>query len=111
MADCTSHMVVEVIQSKKVYFDAAAPEQGSFPFRGGVTLIIAAPELSPGGHYGAVASPPEVCYVIGKAISGEDGARREQSQREFAISQGLALGNTEDPTHFQANFGLLHEQR
>ena len=27
------HMVVEVIQTRQVYFDAAAPEQGSFPFR------------------------------------------------------------------------------
>jgi hypothetical protein len=104
-------MVVQVIQSKTVDFDADVPQGGSFPFRGGVTLIIAAPELIPGKHSGGVATPPKVRFMIGKAISGKEGQRREKAQRQFAISQGLALGDTEDPTHFQANFGLLHEER
>ena len=43
-------------------------------------------------------------------MTGPDSQQREQKQRSFAISQGLAIGDTQDPTHFQANFGLLHEE-
>ncbi len=38
-------MVVEVIQSRQAPFDPGVPEAGSFPFRGGVTLIVEAPEV------------------------------------------------------------------
>jgi hypothetical protein len=103
-------MVVEVIQSKQASFDSNLPEAGSFPFRGGVTLIVQAPELRNDKNVGAVALPPEVRFAIGKAITGEKAREREHAQRTFAIAQGLAVGDTEDPAHFQANFGLLHEE-
>lgn len=103
-------MVVEVIQSKQASFNSGVPQAGSFPFRGGVTLIVEAPELGidHAGH--AVALPPVVRFAIGKPIAGEESLRREQAQRTFALAQGLAVGDTEDPAHFQANFGLVHEE-
>jgi len=102
-------MVVEVIQSRQAPFDPAVPEAGSFPFRAGVTLIVEAPELTAGSDGHAVAVPPNVRFAIGRTMTGPDAKLREQKQRSFAIAQGLALGDTSDPTHFQANFGLVHE--
>ena len=43
-------MVVEIIQSRQAEFDPGVPEAGSFPFRGGVTLIVEAPELKRRGR-------------------------------------------------------------
>jgi hypothetical protein len=103
-------MVVEIIQSREAKFDDTIPEAGSFPFRGGVTLIVAAPELKQEAGKGTVASPPAVRFAIGRSMTGDDAKAREQKQRSFAIGQGLAVGDTQDPTHFQANFGLLHEE-
>ena len=34
-------------------------------------------------------------------MTGDDAQLREQKQRDFAIAQGLALGDTQDPTHFR----------
>jgi hypothetical protein len=106
-------MVVEVIQSKHASFDPDVPEAGSFPFRAGVTLIVEAPEMESaqrGQHILTVAKPPKVRFAIRRGMTGPDAKQREQNQRSFAISQGLAAGDTKSPTHFQANFGLLHEE-
>ena len=103
-------MVVEIIQSREAQFDPSISEGGSFPFRGGVTLIIEASELRHERGKGTVALPPSVRFAIGRSMTGPDSQQREQKQRSFAISQGLAIGDTQDPTHFQANFGLLHEE-
>jgi hypothetical protein len=103
-------MVVEIIQSRQAEFAPGAPAAGSFPFRAGVTLIIAAPELEKRGHYGVVAQPPKVRFAIGRSMTGAESKKREQAQRAFNIAQGLAVGDTQDPSHFQANFGLLHEE-
>jgi hypothetical protein len=103
-------MVVEIIQFRQAKFDPNIPEAGSFPFRGGVTLIVEAPELTHEAGKGAVALPPTVRFAIGRSMTGDDAQVREQKQRSFAIAQGLAIGDTQDPTHFQANFGLLHEE-
>ena len=43
-------------------------------------------------------------------MTGKESRRREETQRTFAVAQGLAAGDTTDPTHFQANFGLVHEE-
>ena len=102
-------MVVEVIQSRQAPFDSAVPEAGSFPFRAGVTLIVEAPELTAGPDGHTVAQPPKVRFAIGRPMTGPDAKLREQKQRSFAIAQGLAIGDTSDPRHFQANFGLVHE--
>ena len=42
-------MIVELVQTRRVPFDKAFPEAGSFPLRGGVTLIVAAPDRDASG--------------------------------------------------------------
>jgi len=100
---------VEIIQSKQAPFDVAVEGAGTFPFRAGVTLIVEAPVLEIDSHEHTVAAPPQVRFAIGRGMTGADAKLREQKQRSYAIAQGLALGNTKDATHFQANFGLVHE--
>jgi hypothetical protein len=97
-------MVVEAV------FDPAALDAGSFPFRAGVTLIIEAPELMTDRNGDIVAQSPQVRFAVGRSMTGPESKKREESQRAFVISQGLAVGDTQDPAHFQANFGLLHEE-
>jgi hypothetical protein len=96
-------MVVELVQTKKIPFDPKLPQLGSFPLRGGVTLIISAPEV----NYG-VAGDPQVRFAIGKSLTGDAGATREARQREYYAAIGMHAGNINDPNHFQANFCLLH---
>jgi hypothetical protein len=94
-------MVVELVQTRRVPFDERMPEAGSFPFRGGVTLIISAPEIENRRRGKAW-----VRYAISKGINDP---AREDSQRRHNLAMGLANGNTEDPNHFQVDFGLLHQ--
>lgn len=96
-------MVVELVQTKEVLFDSASPQLGSFPLRGGVTLIISAPEVKFGN-----AGAPHVRFAISKPLTGELGKAREARQREYYAAMGLGDGKTEDPKHFQVDFGLLH---
>ena len=92
-----THMVVELVQSTKMPFDPKMPAAGSFPFRAGVTLIIAAPDVSSG--------EAEVRYAIRKTMKSE----RADRQRNYHLAMGMADGDVDEPTHFQANFGLLHQ--
>ena len=98
-------MVVELVQTRRVPFAAHMPEAGSFPFRGGVTLIIAAPKIDR-SHKRGIA---EVRFAISKSITGAEGKNREESQRQHNLAMGLANGDTEDPNHFQVDFGLVHQ--
>jgi hypothetical protein len=105
-------MVVELVQTKEAHFDDAVKSLGSFPMRGGVTLIISAPEVDQFGRAG----DPEVRFAISKPLKGSkdkqgrsEGERREARQREYYMAMGLLNGNTEDPKHFQVDFGLLHQ--
>jgi hypothetical protein len=100
-------MVVEIIQSTQAKFGETFPQAGCFPFRAGATLIVEAPK--PKSHEHPVDEPPKVRFAIGREMVGHDAKQREERQRNFFIAQGLAVGNTEEATHFQANFGLLHE--
>jgi len=98
-------MVVELVQTRWVPFDRDFPEAGAFPLRGGVTLIVAAPDRDATGHH----VPPKVRFAIGKPLLGKVGSEREASQRSYAMAIGLMNGNTDDERHFQANFGLVHQ--
>ncbi|HEX6729127.1 MAG TPA: hypothetical protein VF074_03910 [Pyrinomonadaceae bacterium] len=98
-------MVVELVQTQRVPFDENMPLAGSFPFRAGVTLIISAPEVNNFGKRGK----PIVRFAIGKPMKGDAANARKQQQRVHSLAMGLAEGNTEDPNHFQVDFGLLHE--
>jgi len=94
-------MVVELVQTKRVPFDKSMPNAGSFPFRAGVTLIVSAPEINEKGQEGE----PQVRYAISKGLD----PLRQDRQRDYHLAMGMANGNTDDPNHFQANFGLLHQ--
>jgi hypothetical protein len=98
-------MVVELVQTKRVPFDEKMPNVGSFPMRGGVTLIISAPEVDSSGKQGV----PEVRFAVGKRLTGKEGALRQARQRDYYLAMGLLNGHTDEPNHFQANFGLLHQ--
>lgn len=100
-----TEMVVELVQTRKVPFDPRMPDAGSFPFRGGVTLIISAPEVDIYSRDGEA----QVRYAIRKGITGKEGRLREDTQRRHNLAMGLANGNTDDPNHFQVDFGLLHQ--
>ncbi|HKR00107.1 MAG TPA: hypothetical protein VJT09_05510 [Pyrinomonadaceae bacterium] len=97
-------MVVELVQTKRSPFVPGQTSVGSFPMRAGVTLIIAAPEVGRKKR-----ELPQVRFAIGKCMKGNEGERREQRQREYYMSLGLVNGPTDDASHFQANFGLLHQ--
>lgn len=97
-------MIVELVQTKRVPFDDSMKDAGSFPFRGGVTLIVSAPEVETRKRGKA-----EVRFAIKKLITGQEGKRRQDRQRQQNLELGLVNGNTEDPNHFQVDFGLLHE--
>src|SRR5262249_53470600 len=94
-------MVVELVQTKRVPFDPKVPSAGSFPLRAGVVLIISAPE--------GESSVSDVRFAIRKPLRGEEGKQREARQRDYYTGLGLLEGNTEDASHFQADFGLLHQ--
>ena len=97
-------MVIELVQTKRMPFDPRLPNSGSFPFRAGVTLIVSAPEV----EFGKAGSP-QVRYAVKKGFCGTDATQREDRQRQFQMEMGFANGNTDDPNHFQANFGLIHQ--
>lgn len=94
-------MVVELVQSRTMPFDPKMPSAGSFPFRAGVTLIIAAPDVDSWGRL----REAEVRYAIRKTMKSE----RAERQRDYHLAMGLADGDVDDPHHFQANFGLIHQ--
>jgi len=94
-------MVAELVQTKRAPFDPKVPSAGSFPLRAGVVLIISAPE--------GESSVSDVRFAIRKPLRGEEGKQREARQRDYYTALGLLEGNTEDASHFQADFGLLHQ--
>jgi hypothetical protein len=94
-------MVVEMSQKYEAPFDPGKLELGTFPMRGGVTLLIAKPPLKDGQ-----APPGEIRYLIQKRLDGDDGALREKRQRQFSQREGLLEGN--DPKRFELDFNLLH---
>ena len=96
-----TQMVVELVQSTRVPFDPKMVSAGSFPFRAGVTLIIAAPEVGRDGKL----REAEVRYAIRKTMKPE----RAERQRDYHLAMGMADGDVDEPNHFQANFGLLHQ--
>lgn len=100
----STDMFVELVQTRRVPFDKDLPEAGSFPFRAGVTLIVSAPTIT-----NRTRGKAYVRFAIGKGMMGDEANTRMQNQRIHNLAMGLAEGNTEDPNHFQANFGLLHQ--
>ncbi|HEY4642011.1 MAG TPA: peptidase M4 [Thermoanaerobaculia bacterium] len=92
-------MVVEAVQTINVKVNDSAPQFGTFPLRGGATLIIRRPVA---GEPGAETNQAPVRYVISKHLSGE----REDRQRRFAEHLGVA--SKDDHNRFQVNFAMVH---
>jgi hypothetical protein len=97
-------MVVEMVQRRDVQFDKDGPRLGTFPMRGGATLIIAKPtveELRRAPDCGAT-----IRYVIAKHLHGSEGQGREERQRRHCQRVGLVEGS--DPDRFQIDFAMVH---
>jgi hypothetical protein len=96
-------MVVEIVQSMQVPFDMNNPALGSFPLRGGATLII----QKPLAHEPEAAKGEAIIrYVIAKHLHGSEGKLRESRQRRHLEQLGLTEGN--DDARFQVNFAMVH---
>lgn len=101
-------MVVEMVQKREASFDKSSGSQGtalgSFPFRGGATLIITKPTVD---QEKLGASGAAIRYVIAKHLHGKEGELREGRQRSYCQRLGLMEGA--DPERFQINFSMVHE--
>jgi len=102
-------MVVEATQERQAPFDPDNPGLGTFPLRGGATLIISKPDLAEVRRRERNRESTDfglVRYVIAKHLHGEVGAMREARQRAHLLGLGLAEGS--DPARFQIDFALTH---
>jgi hypothetical protein len=102
-------LVVEATQERVAPFDPNNPQLGTFPIRGGATVIITRPEFSElrrkerdheSLDYGLVR------FVIAKHLHGPTGEAREARQRDNYRRLGLVEGS--DPGRFQMDFALTH---
>jgi hypothetical protein len=94
-------MVVNMLQKYDAPFDPKNPELGTFPVRGGATLLIGRPQVVDGEY-----PPAEIRYLIQKRVDRDYGGEREERQRRFSLSEGLLEGEGEE--RFQIDFNLLH---
>jgi hypothetical protein len=102
-------MVVEAVQERAARFDAEQPGLGTFPVRGGATIIISKPEvreLRREERHGNTQPYGIIRYVIGKHLHGATGEAREGRQRRQYERLGLVEGN--DPDRFTIDFALTH---
>ncbi|HET9768164.1 MAG TPA: peptidase M4 [Thermoanaerobaculia bacterium] len=99
-------MVVQMVQRRDVDFDDGG-RKGTFPLRGGATLIVSRPTAEQAREQ-AAGTPVEasIRYVIGKHLHGREGERRAERQLRYAQRVGLLEGS--DPHRFQVDFALLH---
>lgn len=100
-------MVVEAVQTRDVPFDEQNPDLGTFPLRGGITLLISQQPLDEKGKRPA----PQIRYAIHNHL----GLERERRQRNHYAASGLAKSETgsapgpsDDEHRFQIHFGLIH---
>lgn len=92
-------MAIEMVQTTRVPFDPKLPELGTFPFRGGATVIVSGPTSR---------HRPQVRYVISKRLDGEEGEARQRRQRAFYQRSGFLLGKANDDHRFDIDFALIH---
>jgi hypothetical protein len=103
-----TEMVVEAVQEREGKFDPAQPNLGSFPMRGGATIIISKPPSNEirGERRGNSESFGDIRYVIGKHLHGTTGEARERRQRRHYERMGLVEGT--DPDRFAIDFAITH---
>jgi len=101
-------MIVEMAQKREAPFDKSSGSQGSglgsFPLRGGATVIITKPTADQ-KNFGTGSAV--IRYVIAKHLHGKEGELREGRQRSYCQRLGLMEGT--DPERFQINFSMVHE--
>lgn len=97
-------MIVELVQTRPVALVRGARQFGTFPLRGGATVIITKP--LPDVPRGA--QQPVIRYVIYKHLHGEQGRRREERQRLYYQTQGFLEGPPDDPRRFQLDYARIH---
>ena len=108
-------MVIEAVQTRAAALDEDNDALGTFPMRGGVTLLVSQQPLSDEG----TRPDPEIRYVIHNHLSPE----RERRQRMSYFASGMVpdyhgeedrnhrgklAEHTDDESRFQINFGLIH---
>lgn len=93
-------MVVEMVQTRDVPF-TTSPGLGTFPMRGGATLIIQKPTPYESGNGGAV-----IRYVIAKHLPQDPNDPRVIEKRRFA--EHLGLGEGTGSKSLQVNFAMVH---
>ena len=102
-------MVVELVQKQDEYFVEEQRNLGSFPFRGGATLIISKPlaEEIDKKELDNPYPPAAIRFVIAKHLHGAEGEMRKIRQRHHIQQLGLVEGT--DADRFQVNFAMIHE--
>jgi hypothetical protein len=113
-------MVVELVQTRRAPLNKAAPGMGTFPVRGGTTLIIQKPGLEETNRADretqqnraadpqapAVLANAQIRYAISRKLEGAEGILREARQRRHIEQSGLAEGN--DAERFRIDFAMAH---
>jgi hypothetical protein len=94
-------MIVEMAQRAEIYYDENNKGLGTFPMRGGSTLLISKPPRRDGDY-----PPGKLRYLIRKRLTEESGKRRQRRQRSFLLREGLLEGN--EPKRFDLDFNMLH---
>jgi hypothetical protein len=95
-------MVVEMSQKYDALLDPKKPQLGTFPMRGGATLLIAKPSVWNGDHGAA-----EIRYLIDRPLDKPNETRREDRQRQIFQKDDVVLAGT-DSRRFHLDFNLLH---
>jgi hypothetical protein len=94
-------MVVEMAQEHQAPINPDKKESGTFPMRGGATLLIGKPPL-----VGGKAAPGEIRYLIRKRLDCDPGDDREERQRRYHKREGVL--DDDDPKRFHVDFNMLH---
>jgi hypothetical protein len=102
-------MIVEMAQKREARFKKSSGSPGSrlgsFPLRGGATVILTKPTVDQ-KNFGT--GNATIRYVIAKHLHGKEGESREARQRSYCQRLGLMEGT--DPERFQINFSMVHEE-
>jgi hypothetical protein len=108
-------MVIEAVQTRYAPLDEYSDALGTFPMRGGVTLLVAHQSLRDDG----TRPDPEIRYVVHNHLSPE--RERRQRMNYYATGRvphfhgegdghhhGKHAEHELDESHFQIDFGLIH---
>lgn len=92
-------MVVQAVQTVEKNFNDAAPQFGTFPLRGGASLIIRKPVF---GEPDAAANKASIRYVISKHLSDQ------RTVRQRLYGEHLGIRDSADANRFRVDFAMIH---